>query len=182
MPYTRAIRAFPTRQPGSSSHPTPAAVQRRMMRVQSLLLRRQGAGPACFTPPFFFPPISLSTTSPGFVLHDSPQGSSPICGPRFQPASAQQPPSWLPSPMAIRTNESKLPRSWCTTIPQAAPRRPRHGGRGKNARNDTNRIESPRRAPTPGSRGPRPRASRGGGRARPAAPEGPRAPRPGRAR
>ena len=51
------------------------------------------------------------------------------------------------TPMDARIDESKLPRFWRNSNPQAGPRRPRHGGAGKTAQNETKRIESP--APSP---------------------------------
>ena len=47
------------------------------------------------------------------------------------------------TPMDARIDESKLPRFWRNSNPQAGPHRPRHGGAGKTAQNETKRIESP---------------------------------------
>ena len=51
------------------------------------------------------------------------------------------------TPMDARIDQSKLPRFWRNSNPQAGPRRPRHRGAGKTAQNETKRIESP--APLP---------------------------------
>ena len=100
------------------------------------VLPRRRAQELFHTPPPrpFFPIWDLFRAPPS-------RHSSPIWTARLEPATGKQAQSRRPLPKAGRKHESKLSRSWRGSSPVAGPRRPRHGGAGKNAQNDTIRLE-----------------------------------------
>ena len=85
-------------------------------------------------------PFSLSGTCSALPL----SGVRFLAGPRESiPRLADECKAEPPIPMAARTDESKLRRFWRGSSPVAGPRRPRRRRAGKNAQNETDRIESP---------------------------------------
>ena len=122
----------------------------------------------CKPPPFFEGPILRPSPAPkgvgpgralvpGLVSHTPlPRPLFPICDlfrappprpsfptwtARIQPATGKQVQSWPASPIAGRTNESKLRRFWRGSSPVAGPRRPRKQPAGKTRWHESNRLE-----------------------------------------
>ena len=95
-----------------------------------------GAWDLFHTPPAepLFPICDLFRAPP-------PRPSSPIWTARIQPATAKQVQSWATSPIAGRTDESKLRRFWRGSSPVAGPRRPRKRPAEKTRWHESNRLE-----------------------------------------
>ena len=125
---------LPPGPPTASSHPplkaqSPAPAQRPKLKRLAALFHTPPQRP-------LFPICDLFRAPP-------PRPLFPIWAARIQPATGKQVQSWPASPIARRTNESKLRRFRRGSSPVAGPLSSRHGGAGKTRWHESNRLEPP---------------------------------------